>query len=55
LIGIGLGDEGDLDVEAAGILEFAGALRIRRQLERTDAPRRELAGLEGRSLRRSQV
>lgn len=37
---------GRIDIEADDVLEFLGELRVVRQLERTDAMRRELVGFE---------
>ena len=44
---------GRIDVEADDVFELLGELRVRRQLERADAMRRELVGLED-TLHRSQ-
>ena len=44
---------GRIDVEADNVFELLGELRVRRQLERADAMRRELVGLED-TLHRSQ-
>src|SRR3979409_2339582 len=45
---------GRIDVEADDVFEFLGELRVVRQLERADAMRRELVGLED-TLHRAQA